>query len=179
MSHNIDTLYFGYQPAAGHMEECPRYGSDVWEVTQHADRKFSGDVREVTLRLACFECGVVRFDRSGPDTDLAHETTLAAEVGYASKPDKVVGVWLWPGPRIWHGDERGPLAYLITLTGERPRQAGDVIGKVGWYLGKRGGTRWSAGAGCTPHGTVLASEHDFASRRAAVAWVIANRGDAR
>ena len=103
------------------------------------------------------------------------ETTHASQVGYASKPERVLGVWLWPGPRIWYGDDRGPASYLITATRQPPRGADEVIGKVGWHLGKRHGIRWGAGAGCTRHGTVVrASEEDFSSRHAALAWVIAN-----
>jgi hypothetical protein len=169
----VDALYFEYQPAAGHLEGCPRRGTDVWEVTRFRWESYSGDKTEITVRLACFECGVVHFDRA--DSDPSTETTHASEVGYASKPEKVAGVWLHAGPRIWHGDDRGPLAYLITGSKETPRRTEDVLGKVGWTLGSRAGVRWSAGLGCTGHGTVRkAAEQTWSSRRAAVAWVVAN-----
>ena len=173
ISHHIDALYFDYQPVAGHLEDCPRHGTDVWDVTRHHWESFSGHKTEITIRCACHLCGFVAFDRA--DTDLSHEVTHADEVGYGSKPENVAGVWLHPGPRIWCRDERGPTAYLVTRSKELPRRPEDVIGKVGWTLGSRGGVRWGAGLGCTGHGTVLtASEQTWSSRRAAVAWVAEN-----
>jgi hypothetical protein len=172
ISHSIDGLYFDYQPLAGHAEGCPRHGTDVWETTRHVWSSFSGDKTETTIRVACRSCGVVHFERA--DSDLSTETTHASQVGYGGKPEKVAGVWLWPGPRIWHGDDRGPQTFLVTVSKDMPRQPEDVLGKVGWHLGRRGGVRWSAGLRRTGHGTVLATAtEDFASRRAAVAWVAA------
>lgn len=175
----IDALYFEYRPAAGHLEQCPRHGTDLWEVTRFTWESYSGDKSEVTTRLACHDCGVVHFERTDSGTagadELAYENTHASEIGYAGKPEKVAGLWLWPGPRIWHGDDRGPTSYLITATRERPRRPEDVLGKVGWSLGSRGGVRWSAGIGCTDHHTVLtAAGQTWTSRRAAVAWVAEN-----
>lgn len=120
----------------------------------------------------------MRYERS--DRELSSETTHASEVGYGSKPERVAGVWLWPGPRIWHGDGRGPVAYFITATKDRPRCPEDVVGRVAWSLGPRGGIRWSAGLGCTGHGTVLESAgQTWPSRRAAVAWVAERTGGGR
>ena len=171
---SIDALYFDYQPVAGHLEGCRYRDTNVWEATRHTWHSFDGDRSEVTLRLACRECGVVYFD--GPrDGFGSFETTHASDVGYASKPERVLGVWLHPGPRIWHGDNRGPLVYFVTASKEPPAKPDDVLGKVGWSLGSRGGVRWGAGIGATEYGTVLrGSEQTWASRRAAVAWVVAN-----
>jgi hypothetical protein len=58
------------------------------------------------------------------------ETTLATEIGYASKPERVLSAWLWPGPRIWHGDPRGPVCFLITRSKALPCRHEDVIGRV-------------------------------------------------
>jgi len=183
LAKTIDALYFDYKPVAGHAEDCSRRGTDVWEVTRHTEYVPSWSDRhpEVTLRLACFECGVVHFERHTDGEPSGTETTHADEVGYAGKPERVAGVWLHPGPRIWHGDERGPSRFYVTTTKDRPRQPGDVLGIVGWSLGRRGGTRWSAGAGCTGHGTVEVSSGDqtWPSRRAAVAWVVEHAGGAR
>ncbi len=179
LAKNIDALYFGYRPVAGHAEDCSRHGTDVWEVTRHTWENFDGTRVEETIRLACHECGVVHF--RGPSDGLgSHETTHASQVGYAGKPEKVLGHWLHPGPRIWYDDDRGPQAYLITVSKQPPARPEDVLGKVGWNLGPRHGLRWSAGLGCTDHGSVLrGAEQTWASRRAAVAWVIENAGGAR
>jgi hypothetical protein len=172
ISHGIDALYFDFQPLAGHAKGCPRQGTDVWETTRYRLSSFRGDKTETTIRIACRSCGVVHFERA--DSDLSTETTHASQIGYGGEPEKVAGVWLWPGPRIWYGDDRGPQAYLITAGKETPRQREDVLGIVGWHLGKRGGIRWSAGLRRTDHCTVLApAGKDFGSRRAAVAWVVA------
>jgi hypothetical protein len=171
MAKSIDALYFDYRPVAGHLEGCRFCGTDMWEVTRHTWESFSGEHVEETIRLACHECGVVHF--RGPSDGLgSQETTHADQVGYAGKPERM----LHPGPRIWFNDDRGPSRYLITRTKQRPRQPGDVLGVVGWGLGRRGGTRWSAGVGYTGHGTVEVSSGDqtWPSRRAAVAWVVAN-----
>jgi len=179
LAKSIDDLYFGYTPVADHLEGCRFRGTDVWEVTRHTEHVPSWSDRqpEITLRLACHECGAVTFRIS--DGEGSFETTHADQVGYAGKPEKVAGVWLHPGPRIWYGDERGPARFYVTATKDRPRQPGDVLGMVGWSLGRRGGVRWGAGVGCTGHGTVLrASEQTWTSRRAAVAWVVANTGGA-
>jgi hypothetical protein len=171
--YGISGLYFGFGPVAGHLPDCPRAGTDVWEVTRHQDRNFDGEVRRTTFRLACHDCGVVHFqDLDGPD--LSFETTHGTEAGYGSKPEKVLGLWLWPGPRIWHGDSRGPMAYYVTRGKARPRAASDVAGVVGWRTGPRGGVKWAAGLAPTKHGTVQTpSGQDFGSRRAAVAWIAA------
>ena len=176
---NIDALYFGYRPVAGHLEGCRFHGSDLWEVTRHTWESFRGETSEVMIRLACHDCGVVYFD--GPHDGLgSFDTPHASQVGYASRPEKVLGVWLHPGPRIWHDDDRGPQAYLITTSKAPPRRPEDVLGKVGWTLGPRHGVRWGAGLGCTGHGTVQrGAEQTWTSRRTAVAWVVANAGGAR
>jgi len=174
LAKSIDALYFDYQPVAGHLEGCRFHGTDLWEVTRHTEYVPSWSDRspEVTLRLACSECGVVHFQML--NTEGSSETTHANEVGYGNKPERVLGMWLHPGPRIWHGDERGPARFYVTASKDRPRQPGDVLGMVGWSLGRRGGVRWSAGVGCTGHGTVEVSSGDqtWPSRRGAVAWIV-------
>lgn len=168
---SIRELYFGYQGLAGHFPGCSA-AENVFEVTQHQYRDFGGEVKRTTLRLACHECGSVFFaaiDGDWPSTEQAN----ADHEGYGSKPDKVLGLWLWPGPRIWHGDDRGPHSYYVTSTRERPRNHEDVLGIVGWHLGTRGGVKWSAGIGVTDHGTVQVNAEGIASRRAAVAWIVA------
>lgn len=170
----IRELYFDYQGIAGHFPGCSASGN-AFEVTQHRYRRLGGEVKRTTLRLACFECGSVFFaaiDGDWPST----EHTSADQVGYGSKPEKVLGLWLWPGPRIWHNDERGPHSYYLTRSAERPRSRDDVLGVVGWHFGSRGGLKWDAGVGLTDHGSVLATTQNLSSRRAAVAWVIEQSG---
>jgi hypothetical protein len=177
ITHNIDDLYFRYRSVAGHLEGCSRRGTDVWETTRYVRERYP-DGTETVIRSACRECGVVAFERT--DSDMSHETTHASQVGYGSKPEKVLGHWLHPGPGIWYGDDRGPTVFFVTATKEPPTRPEDVLGKVGWNLGPRHGLRWSAGLGCTDHGTVLrGAEQTWPSRRAAVAWVIENAGGAR
>jgi hypothetical protein len=174
---HISALYFGYRPVAGHLPECSRAGTDVWEATRFTWDGLDGETRETTFRFACLECGVVAFQSfDGAVSGLEH--THATEIGYGTRPERVAGLWLHPGPRIWHGDERGPTAYYVTRGKDRPRQPADVAGMTGWHLGRRGGLRWSAGLGATDYGTVQTSAgQDFASRRAAVAWIAAQLAD--
>ena len=175
---SIDDLYFRFRPVAGHLEGCPRCGTDVWEVTRFTRDGFDGERRETTIRYACRLCGVVGFEST--DGDMSTEHTHASQVGYASKPERVLGYWLHPGPGIWHGDDRGPTVFFVTASKVPPRRPEDVLGKVGWNLGPRHGLRWGAGLGCSDHGTVVrAAEQTWTSRRGAVAWVAANAGGGR
>jgi hypothetical protein len=178
ISHNIDDLYFRYRSVAGHLEGCPRHGTDVREVTRFTRDSCTGERRETTIRYACRPCGVVGFERA--DGDMSIEHTHASQIGYASRPERVLGVWLHPGPGIWYGDDRGPAVFFVTAAKEPPRRPEDVLGKVGWNLGPRHGLRWSAGLGCTGDGSVLrGAAQTWTSRRAAVAWVVVNAGGAR
>jgi hypothetical protein len=170
---HIASVYFRFGPVAGHLPDCPRAGTGIWEVTRHARDGLNGETRETTIRVACFDCGVVRFETFN-GAPMSTETTHASETGYGSRPEKVAGLWLHPGPRIWHGDDRGPTAYYVTRTKDRPRVPADAIGIVGWHLGKRHGVRWGAGLQPTDYGTVArAADQDWPSRRAAVAWIAA------
>jgi hypothetical protein len=180
LAKSIKALYFDYRPVSGHLEGCRFRGTDMWEVTRHVWESFDGERIEETIRLACHECGVVHF-RGPSDGVGSFETTHADDVGYGAKPEKVLGVWLWPGPRLWHGEEHGPDSFYVTRTKDRPREPEDAIGVVGWHLGPRRGIRWGAGVHPTSRGTVESNSGDqeWSSRRAAVAWVVANAGGAR
>jgi hypothetical protein len=173
-SLHIRAQYFDFQPVAGHLPECPHAGTDTWEATRYIRRSFDGEtVQEVTFRVACHECGVVAFETfDGPSSSF--QGTHARHIGYASRPEKVSGLWLHPGPPIWQGDDRGPTAYYVTETRDRPRDPAGVAGVVGWSLGPRGGVRWSAGLGQTNTGCVHESAgQTWPTRRAAVAWIAA------
>lgn len=178
LGQSIGSLYFQFRPVAGHLAGCSREGTDVWESTRFTWEGFDGETKETTFRFACDECGVVAFESvDGPMSSL--ECTHASQVGYGSRPERVAGLWLHPGPRLWRGDEHGPCAFYVTHGKDRPRQPGDVAGIVAWHLGKRGGVRWSAGLEATEYGTAkTAAGQDFASRRAAVAWIAAHLGGA-
>jgi len=174
-SRTISALYLDYRPVAGHMPACSRAGTDLWEATSFGCANRTGETAEYTLRFACFECGAVSFFQfdSGPHTG---EATHAGNVGYGSAPQRVQGLWLHPGPRIWRNDERGPASYFVTRAKGRPQADTDILGMVGWHLGRRGGVRWRAGlgyAGCYgSYGSVqVAAGQEFGSRRAAVAWI--------
>lgn len=176
----LSTLYFGFASINEHGAGCSRAGTDVWEVTRHNDLAFSveswdKELREATLRMACTECGVITFYMLKPDADLVIPTehTTTGAVGWGSRPERVLGLWLHAGPPIWPGDERGPLSFYVTRTRERPRRPEDCVGVVGWHLGKRHGVRWGAGLHPTDHGTVERNcgDDDFATRHAAVRWL--------
>jgi hypothetical protein len=176
LAQSISALYFNYQPVAGHSQSCSRRDTDLWEVTRHTWTGFDGEIRQTTLRLACRECGQVYFERLDKpgEEQVSFRHANASQVGYGSRPEKVLGLWLHPGPRIWDGDERGPTAYYVTASAAVPRRPEDVIGVVGWHLGSRGAVRWSAGLGCTAHGTVETSAgQDWKTRHAAVKWITA------
>jgi hypothetical protein len=173
--NTIRDLYFEYVPAAGHLDGCRFHGTDMWEATRYTHERFNGEV-ERKIRLACRECGVVYFQELGE----AFESTHADVVGYAAKPEKVLGVWLHPGPRLLsYDDERGPAAFYVTLGKEQPRSHEDVLGVVAWHLGRRGGLRWEGAVGVLENGCVKqnsagAGDGDFATRHAALRWVLAH-----
>jgi hypothetical protein len=171
LSLGISTLYFGFGPVAGHAEDCPHHGTDIWEVTRYRETRFGGEIRETVIRLACHECGVVHLETIDGEPGTT-ETTSGAEIGYAARPERVAGLWLWPGPRMFYRDEHGPMSFYVTEAKTRPRSPAETVGIVGWGLGPRGGTRWQAGMGVSGHRTVVVrAEQDFTSRRAAAAWI--------
>jgi hypothetical protein len=171
---NIRAQYFGFRSLAAHLPGCPHAGTDTWEATRYTDTTWDGEtVRETTIRLACHDCGVVAFETfdAAPSS---FECTHADNVGYGARPEKAAGLWLHPGPPIWHGHEAGPTTYYVTQIRDRPRAPADVAGVVGWHLGPRGGVRWGAGIGQTDSGCVReGAGRDWTSRRAAVAWIAA------
>jgi len=173
LSLGISTQYFGFSPVAGHAEGCPHYGTDAWEVTRYRDTRFDGEVRETVFRFACHDCGVIHVETVDGEPGTT-ETTSGSEVGYAVRPERVAGLWLWAGPRMFYRDEHGPMSFYVTQTKARPRSPADTVGIVGWGLGPRGGIKWQAGMGVSDHRTVaVRSEQDFTSRRGAVAWIAA------
>lgn len=172
---NIRSLYFGYEPVREHAPGCPREGSDLWEATRFTNESYGGQVRETVFRFVCAECGAAAFFRT--DGAPGEERTHASTIGFGSKPERVAGLWLHPGPLLLHGDGRGPAAFYVTRTKDRPREPGDVTGVVAWQLGPRGGVRWRAGLGVTEHGSAgTVAGSDFSSRRAAVAWIAGQLG---
>jgi hypothetical protein len=169
---HIDSLYFRYQPAAGHFPDCARAGTALFEVAEFIWESYDGTVRETSIRLVCRTCGSVKFIKF--DGAAGFGGTVVNRIGYGSKPDHVAGLWLHPGPPILPGDDRGPTAYLVTTTRACPADRADVAGVVGWRAGPRGGIRWQAGLGYSEHGHVTTSaDQTWASRRAAAAWIAA------
>jgi hypothetical protein len=171
LSLGISTHYFGFRPVAGHFEGCPHHGTDVWEVTRYRETRFDGEVRETVFRFACHDCGVVHLETVDGEPGTT-ETTSGSEVGYAATPERVAGLWLWAGPRMFYRDEHGPRSFYVTETRTRPRSPADTVGIVSWGLGPRYGVKWQAGMGVSDHSTVtVRAEQNFTSRRAAVAWI--------
>jgi hypothetical protein len=174
LSLGISGHYFRFSPVAGHAEGCPHHGTDTWEATCYRDTRFDGEVRVTVFRFACHDCGAVHMETIDGEPG-TFETTSSAKVGYASRPEKVAGLWLWPGPLMFYDDDkRGPMAFYVTETKTRPRQPADTVGLVSWGLGPRYGIKWQAGMGVSDHHTVaVRAEQDFTSRRAAAAWIAA------
>lgn len=177
MIQHISTQYFGYQSAAGHLGTCSRHGTDVWEVTRWRDVSFDEEIRQTVIRLVCSECGVIHLETA--TGDVSTSTTHAGELGFGSRPQREAGLWLWAGPLIWHGDDRGPTVFFLTADKVRPRSADDVLGAVGWSVGPRGGVRWFAGTGYTGYGVKTGYSGHFTTRRAAVKWAAAELGIVR
>jgi hypothetical protein len=172
LSLGIGTHYFGFTAVAGHAEDCPHHGTDMWEVTRYRDTRFDGEARETVFRFACHDCGAIHLETVDGEPGTT-ETTSGSEAGYAAKPERVAGLWLWAGPLMFYDDhERGPTAFYVTETKTRPRHPGETAGVVSWGLGPRYGIKWHAGLGVSDHSTVaVRAEQDFTSRRAAVAWI--------
>jgi hypothetical protein len=152
LSLGISTHYFGFRPLAAHAEGCPHHGTDVWEVTVHRDTRFNGEVRETVIRLACHDCGVVHMETVDGEPGTT-ETTSGAEIGYVAQPERVAGLWLWTGPRMFYRDQAGPMAFYVTETKKRPRRRAETVGVVSWGLRRqrlgngrvRGGRRCARG----------------------------------
>jgi hypothetical protein len=179
MGRHIASLYLDYRPFGRHQPGCAAAASSQWEVTEYRWEPPYKAESEITVRLACHECGAVvllawKEDGEAEKATVQQEHTHADYIGYGSKPARVAGLWLHPGPSMWRGEENGPTAYYLTKTKERPRTHADVVGVVGWKMGPRGGTKWVAGTGCTDRGSIeRAADGEFASRPAAVKWVVA------
>lgn len=173
LSENAHRLYFEYQPVAAHAPDCPRQDTELMEVTRAERTNFDGQLTKETYRFACSKCGAAVFVTS--DRALSIEYTGADQIGFGSKPERVAGLWLHPGPRMFYRDEKGPTRYLVTRDRERPREPGDVVGVTAWSPGPRGGVRWWAGTGYDERGYVTANagEQHFRSRKAAVEWIAA------
>lgn len=177
MGRHIASLYLDYRPFGRHQPGCAAAASSQWEVTEYTWEPYGSQESEDTIRLACHECGAVvllAWKSTVEESPVKQEHTHADHIGYGSKPARVAGLWLHPGPSLWRGEQNGPTAYYLTKTKERPRTHADVVGVVGWKMGPRGGTKWVAGTGCTERGNVKrAADREFDSRPAAVKWVAA------
>jgi hypothetical protein len=182
-SRSIHAQYFMFEPAVSHRPECPRYGSDLWEVRRDIDapRWAEPSQHRTTLRFVCHECGVVRFDQYKGEA--AHKTDIdTSEIGYGSRPERVrkngAGVWLHPGPRSPYRDELGAETYYVTEDNRIPRWPGDVLGVIGWHRTARGAIKWGAGWRLTAGGAVKEpAETEFTSKRAAALWVLQRHQD--
>jgi hypothetical protein len=167
---DISLQYFGFRPALRHLGGCARTGSEACDATVHTWESADGRSVETTFRLACPDCGAMTF--FGFDSEASTEFTSSADIGFGSKPERVAGLWLHPGPRLLRGDEHGPAAFYVTRGKDRPRDPADVLGAVAWHFGPRLGVKWSAGLGLTERGNAQTrADRDFGSKRAAVNWV--------
>lgn len=187
---HIGHQYFGYRPVPGHASECTQGPASRWEVATHVDYGFGEHDREVrreSLRLTCTECGAVRFYGTTPDfgPGLEVDITTTAGLGFGAAPERVAGVWLWPGPLALYAEKHGPESYLVTAYKVRPSSPGAVVGLIGWgrnLARSNGAVRWHAGVGCTEWGSIKEAAPDhFTSKTAAAKWLAgqleSRRGD--
>lgn len=163
---DINSLYFGYRPVGWHEPGCPRQDTGLWEVGQHSYVNFDGVLKESTLRFVCTECGAAAFfSTDGMHTE---EYTGTGHIGFGSKPQQVMGLWLHAGPALYRGEKHGPSEFYVTRSKDRPASPEDIVAAVAWGLGPRGGIRWAIGFGETQYGLVQSRWGWFSSRRAAV-----------
>lgn len=178
--NNIGRSYFGYRPVPGHTDECSQGPASRWEVATHVEYRLGDDDQEIrreSLRLTCTECGAVRVYSTNPEFGLGLEVdrTNTAELGYGAAPERVAGVWLWPGPLALYAEKHGPESYLVTAYKVRPSSPGAVVGLIGWGRNlsrSNGAVRWHAGVGCTEWGSIKEEAPDyFTSKTAAAKWL--------
>lgn len=166
----IASLYFEYESMCWHEPGCPQADGDQWQVTRHVYYGIGSEDEETTLRFLCEQCGsiVLLAFKGIPEPEFSSTDAL----GFGAKPERVAGLWLHPGPRLWEGEEHGHSDYYVTRTKDRPRTPEDVAGVVGFGLGPRGGIRWRAGLGANEYGRAkTVAEDPFKSRPAAVKWI--------
>lgn len=166
----IASLYFEYESLSWHKPGCPQADGDQWQVTRHTYYGYAEENEETTFRFMCEQCGTtVLLSMKGiPQPEFSSTEAL----GFGSKPERVAGLWLHPGPRLWAGEKHGPTSYYVTRTKDRPRTPEDVVGAVSWNLGPRRGTHWRAGVGANEYGHAKTLADDlFSSRTAAVKWI--------
>lgn len=178
---SIGRQYFSYEPVGGHTNDCTQGPGSRWDVATYIEYGFGDqdqDVRHENIRLTCTECGAVKFYRTGhPDygPGLKIDRTSTAELGFGAAPERVAGVWLWPGPLALYAEKHGPESYLVTAYKVRPSSPGAVVGLVGWARNlarSNGAIRWYAGLGCTEWGSIKEAAPDhFTSRTAAAKWL--------
>lgn len=180
---HIGRQYFGYEPVSGHTDDCTQGPGSKWEVSIYVEYGFGEhdqDVRHENIRLTCTECGAVRYYRTGHEDygfGLKRDHTSTAEVGFGAAPERVAGVWLWPGPLMEFAEKHGPESYLVTAYKVRPTSPGAVVGLIGWGRNAariNGAIRWHAGLGCTDWGSIKdPAPGPFTSRTAAAKWIAA------
>lgn len=178
---SISVQYFEYEPAVNHRPDCPRYGTDLWEVRRDSEATVWKQEYTTTLRFVCRECGVVRIEQyTGPAGPIKTDTSTA-EIGYGTKPERVrkdgTEVWLHAGPRGAFHDELGAETYYVTAENATPRLPSEALGIIGWHRpwrgSKLGAVKWTAGWRLTDDGSVKEpAENEFASKRAAALWVL-------
>lgn len=167
LRRSIHEQYFGFRPVAGHMPDCPLYGTNMWEVTKHRTESLVGEPVEVTIRMICRKCGIVQSETG---TGEASAGTFTEAIGYGCRPMRSFGLWLHPGP-AYRFDDRGPESYFVTGSPDPPANESEVIGVISRYQTPRDATRWRGGYGYRTGGGVDQAEDGISSRNKAVHWV--------
>lgn len=176
LRRSIHEQYFGFRPVAGHMPDCPLYGTDMWEVTRNRAEPLGGGQAEITIRMICRKCGVVQSETG---TGEASESTSTEKIGYGSRPSRSFGLWLHPGPAFAYLDDRGPESYFVTGSPTPPATESEVIGIISCYQTRRDATRWRGGYGYRTGGGVEQAEEGLSSRNKAVHWVADRHAEAQ
>lgn len=138
MHFSISDQYFGFQALGRPQPGLPPAPHEHGETTVYrtacgalpcSDGEPKRDGYQIVVRMVCREC------------------TNVSKIGYGSKPARAAGLWLHPGPPFVNRDDHGPEAHYVTGSKDSPSTREDVIGLVGWKIGKRGGKVWWAGYG--------------------------------
>lgn len=146
-------------------------GEPQWLVHERA--RDVADGTRLELRLGCPSCGAAHLITVESDSRsdarwgvTRRESTSTHRIGFGGAPQRVCGLFLWPGPAP-HASA-APASYAVTTVNERPGCREEIAGSVSRYLTPRRAARWIAAVGYDP---AVKIRDGFRSARAAAAWL--------
>lgn len=191
LTHTDD--YLDWTPAEHH-DDCSEKG---WQVrTYQTEPELTDKPYSIGMRAYCPSCGVsyeltaragFRDEHGDAHGPYIHQEQVPY-CGYQTQPKKVLGYWLHAsGRRLGRlcEDKNADCfnRYYLTASKQAPRQHADVLGTVGWSLGKRSAVRWH-GALVKPHQcgryttlVALSRSEKFTSPTAAARWLVRTLAD--